>query len=255
LSLQGKVAVVTGSAGGIGQATALLLAEGGTTVVLLDRTAEGNDNTLALMDRGATAVALGVDVSDAEAVDGAFAHIESTLGPVTLLVTSAAVLSPNVSAEHASMDDLDKALAVNVRGTFNCARAAFRHMRKAGGGSIVTLASQAALLSLPSQSVYTATKGAVVALTRSLAIDWAEYGIRVNSVAPTFTATPMTKQMLENPAVAEKVLSRIPLGRVAEPRDIAQAIRFLLSEDARMITGHTLPVDGGWTSGESNFKL
>jgi NAD(P)-dependent dehydrogenase (short-subunit alcohol dehydrogenase family) len=255
-SLDGLVAVVTGAAGGIGQATAIRLAEEGAIVALLDRTAIGSlDTSSTIEELGCKSHSYGVDVADAVSVGQVFDQIAIDLGHVSLLVTSAAVLTPNVPADQAKMSDLDFAFSVNVRGTFNCAQSAAEHMKVLGHGAIVTMASQAALLSLPSQSVYTTTKGAIIGLTRSLAIDWAQYDIRVNSIAPTFTATPMTKMMLEDPKVSEKILARIPLGRVAQPRDIAHAIRFLLSNEASMITGHVLPVDGGWTSGESNFAL
>jgi NAD(P)-dependent dehydrogenase (short-subunit alcohol dehydrogenase family) len=257
MSLEGRVAVVTGGAGGIGQATAIRLAGAGARVVLIDLRREACDETLDLIARagGPEATAIGVDVASERDVSTAFDEIERSHGPVELLVTPAAVLTPNVPAEEAQADDLQRAWSVNVNGTFFCAQAAARQMIPRRYGRIVTLASQAALLSLPSQSVYTATKGAVAALTRSLAIDWAQHGIRVNSVAPTFTATPMTKQMLENPTVSETVLKRIPLGRVAEPSDIADVIHFLLSDASSMITGHVLPIDGGWTAGEAHLDL
>jgi meso-butanediol dehydrogenase/(S,S)-butanediol dehydrogenase/diacetyl reductase len=257
MSLDQKVAVITGGAGGIGQATAVRLAEAGARVVLIDLRQEACGETLDLIERtgGSSATALGVDVSSESAVTAAFDEIAATRGPVELLVTPAAVLSPNVSAEFAEAADLQRAWSVNVNGTFFCAQAAARQMIPRRYGRIVTLASQAALLSLPSQAVYTATKGAIAALTRSLAIDWAQYGIRVNSVAPTFTATPMTKQMLGDPAINDTVLKRIPLGRVAEPSDIADVVHFLLSDASSMVTGHVLPVDGGWTAGEANLDL
>ena len=144
---------------------------------------------------------------------------------------------------------------VNVKGTLFCAQAASRDMNARGSGAIVNLASQAALLSLPNQVVYTATKGAITALTRSLAIDWAPYGVRVNAIAPTFVWTPMAAPMLEIEQVHSAVIKRIPLGRVGRPQDIAGAALFLCSDGASLITGHTLPVDGGWTAGEPGLDL
>ena len=134
-------------------------------------------------------------------------------------------------------------------GTVNACQACFPLLR-AGRGAIVNVASQAALVSLPQQAAYTAAKGAVAALTRSLAIDWAEHGIRANAVAPGFTRTPMTDAFFENEVFTKAATGRIPLGRILEADEIAGAIVFLASPLARAITGVTLPVDGGWTAGE-----
>jgi NAD(P)-dependent dehydrogenase (short-subunit alcohol dehydrogenase family) len=142
-----------------------------------------------------------------------------------------------------------------VKGTFFTAQAAALQMIERGGGRIVNLASQAAILSLPNQSVYTASKGAVAALTRSLAIDWAPHRINVNAIAPTFVWTPMAAPMLAIEQVHEASVKRIPLGRVGQPQDIAGAALFLCSDAASLITGHLLPVDGGWTAGEPGLDL
>ena len=150
---------------------------------------------------------------------------------------------------------MDRLWRVNVKGTFFTAQAAALQMIERGGGRIVNLASQAAILSLPNQSVYTASKGAVAALTRSLAIDWAPHRINVNAIAPTFVWTPMAAPMLAIEQVHEASVKRIPLGRVGQPQDIAGAALFLCSDAASLITGHLLPVDGGWTAGEPGLDL
>ena len=151
--------------------------------------------------------------------------------------------------------DLDLLIRVNLKGTLFCAQAAAGQMIPRGEGRIVNFASQAAILSLPNQSVYTATKGAVAALTRSLAIDWAPHGITVNAIAPTFVWTPMAAPMLEIKEVLEASVRRIPLGRVAQPSGHRRAVVFLCCDAASMITGHLLPVDGGWTAGEPGLAL
>jgi meso-butanediol dehydrogenase/(S,S)-butanediol dehydrogenase/diacetyl reductase len=138
---------------------------------------------------------------------------------------------------------------VNVLGTVHACQA-FWPLLRAARGSVVCIASQAALVSLPAQAAYSASKGAVAALTRSLAIDWAEHGVRVNAVAPGFTVTPMTASFFANEQLAAAVRRRIPLGRILEPLEIAHAAVFLSSPAASAITGAVLPVDGGWTAGE-----
>jgi NAD(P)-dependent dehydrogenase (short-subunit alcohol dehydrogenase family) len=148
---------------------------------------------------------------------------------------------------------MDRLWRVNLKGTFFTSRAAMRQMSTNGGGSIVNLASQASLVSLPDQSVYTATKGAVSAVTRSFAIDWAKHRITVNAIAPTFIKTKMAAAMLEQEHVSTAALRRIPLGRFGLPQDVAGAALFLTSDAASLITGHTLPVDGGWTAGEPDL--
>src|SRR5262249_33623177 len=138
---------------------------------------------------------------------------------------------------------------INVLGTLNACQA-FAGALRAGGGAVVNVSSQAALVSLPQQAAYTASKGAVTALTRSLAIDWAEHGVRVNAVAPGFTVTPMTEAFFENETFTRAAKGRIPLGRILEADEIASAIVFLASPMASAITGVVLPVAAGWTAGE-----
>ncbi len=153
------------------------------------------------------------------------------------------------------LSDLDRLLAVNLKGSFHWAVAASRSMIPRGRGRIVLLASQAALVSLPSQSAYTASKGAVAALARSLAIDWARHGIGVNAICPTFIWTPMAAPMLEIPEVHQAAVRRIPMGRVGQPRDIGGVVAFLCAPAADLVTGVVLAVDGGWTAGEPELPL
>lgn len=255
-SLEGRVMAVTGAAQGIGQGVAVAAAAAGAQVALIDLDEARNGDTLALVEQaGGRARAFGVDVGDRDAVFATFDRIVAELGRVDSLVNCAAVISENVPAEEAKEADLDRLWRVNVKGGLFCAQAAFRDMQPRGSGSIVNLSSQAALLSLPNQVVYTATKGAVAAMTRSQAIDWAPHGVRVNAIAPTFVWTPMAQPMLEIQQVHDASVRRIPLGRIGQPRDIAGAAIFLCTDAASMITGHVLPVDGGWTAGEPGLDL
>lgn len=255
--LTDTVAVVTGAAQGIGQAAAVALAGQGADVACVDLDVERQAETVALVEaRGRRALALGCDVADRAAVEAAADRAASELGPIASLVCCAGVITPNVPAEQVAEADLDRLWAINVKGSFHWSVAvAQRSMIPAGSGAIVLIASQAALVSLPSQSAYTASKGAVTALTRSLAIDWAGHGIRVNAICPTFIWTPMAAPMLEIDAVHRAAVRRIPLGRVGQPADIGGVVAFLCSPAAGLVTGHVMPVDGGWTAGEPELPL
>ena len=254
--LTDRVAVVTGAAQGIGQAVAVAFAFAGADVALIDVAGERLGETAELIEStGRKALRVPCDVGDQEAVRAAFGTIAGALGPADALVNCAGIICENVPAEVAEEADMDRLWRVNVKGTFFTAQAAALQMIERGGGRIVNLASQAAILSLPNQSVYTASKGAVAALTRSLAIDWAPHRINVNAIAPTFVWTPMAAPMLAIEQVHEASVKRIPLGRVGQPQDIAGAALFLCSDAASLITGHLLPVDGGWTAGEPGLDL
>jgi meso-butanediol dehydrogenase/(S,S)-butanediol dehydrogenase/diacetyl reductase len=226
--LDGAVAVVTGGASGIGEACCELLRRAGATVHVVDRAGDPPR-----------------DVTDRAALDALAAELDS----VDVLINAAGVLTENRPIDELSVDDFRRNFEVNVLGTVQACQA-FGPLLRKRGGAVVNVASQAALVSLPSQGAYTASKGAVAALTRSLAIDWAEHGVRVNAVAPGFTVTPMTAGFFENETFVRAATERIPLGRLLEPSEIAGAIVFLASPLASAITGVVLPVDGGWTAGE-----
>ena len=226
--LDGAVAVVTGGASGIGEACCQLLVRAGASVHVVDRAADPPH-----------------DVTDRPALDALADELDS----VDVLINAAGVLTENKPIDELSVDDFRRNFEVNVLGTFQACQA-FGPLLHKRGGAVVNVASQAALVSLPSQGAYTASKGAVAALTRSLAIDWAEHGVRVNAVAPGFTVTPMTAAFFENETFVRAATQRIPLGRLLEPSEIAGAIVFLASPLASAITGVVLPVDGGWTAGE-----
>jgi NAD(P)-dependent dehydrogenase (short-subunit alcohol dehydrogenase family) len=226
--LDGAVAVVTGGASGIGEACCRLLLRAGATVHVADLATDPP-----------------LDVTDRSALDA----LAGRLNGVDVLINAAGVLTENRPVDELPVEDFRRNFEINVLGTLQACQA-FGPLLRERGGAVVNVASQAALVSLPSQAAYTASKGAVAALTRSLAIDWAEHGVRVNAVAPGFTVTPMTASFFENETFVRAATRRIPLGRLLEPDEIAAAIVFLASPLASAITGVVLPVDGGWTAGE-----
>jgi len=246
--LTGRVAVVTGAARGIGYATAIALAEAGALPVLVDRDSGTQANAdAALAARGFEHRSLTLDVTDGAAVDAAFAEIATWKGRIDILVNNAGIVLRRPSVEL-TQSEWQAVVDVNLTGVFLCARAAARHMLAAGRGSIVNLGSIMGLSGggLYPNASYQSTKGALVNLTRALAVEWAGSGIRVNSVAPTWVRTELTRGLMEDPVLLARMLDMTPMRRLAEPEDVAHAILFLVSDRAAMITGHTLPVDGGF---------
>ena len=242
--VDGAVAVVTGAGSGIGQGAALALAEAGASLVLVGRTQETLDATRAvIVGQGGEATTLVCDVTDAGQVK---AGIEA-LPRIDVLVNNAGTNIPEdfleVSEEH-----LDRILTLNVKGAFLVAQAAARRMVASGGGSIVNMSSQMGHVGSPRRSVYCMSKHALEGLTKALAIELAPQGVRVNTVAPTFAETPMTRPFFEDRTFRDAVLSQIPIGRLAKVEDVMGAIVFLASSAAAMITGTSLLVDGGWTA-------
>lgn len=254
--LSNRTAIVTGGAQGIGRGIAEMLARAGAAVAVVDRNIQLADAVAqGIRDAGGRAMAVQVDVSDEAAIAAGWARVTEELGGIDILANAAGLISPNVPADQAEASDFDKVITVNLRGVLLTAKHAYPQMKRRGGGSIINISSQAALLSLPNQAIYTASKGGVTSLTRSLAIDWAQYGIRVNAIAPTFIRTPMAEPMLADPAVLRAAQKRIPLGRVGEPRDVAMVALFLASDMSALMTGQTLAVDGGWSIGEPGLDL
>lgn len=247
--LTGQVALVTGASRGLGRAIAIGLAEAGADVAigLRDTTVDyGLAAEIAALGRRVVAVPL--DVTN---VDEARAGIDlaiASLGGLDILVNNAGggIGGPAIDVTEA---DFDAVWALNTRATFFLSQHAARHMRDNSGGSIVNIASQAGLVALPGESSYCVAKAAIVHMTRCHAVEWGEYGIRVNAVAPTFIETDGTAEALADPHFHADTVRRIAaLHRIGVPTEVSGAVTFLASPAASLITGQTLAIDGGWTA-------
>ncbi len=251
IRLDKKVAVVTGAAMGIGLACAQELADSGAKVAIVDRAPDNvTAEAVKTVQKKGEAKGYKLDVTDVPAITKTFERIRKEMGEIDILVCVAGVdLGPTV-AEQCPADKWDFVQSINVKGVFYCNQAAAsQSMIPRKGGVIVNMASAVGLVGAPTCIAYNTSKAAVVQLTRSLAIDWAKYNIRVNAVGPTWVHDTSIGAMLDHaPGFKEHELAKIPLGRFATAKDVAKSVCFLASDEANMITGVTLAVDGGWTA-------
>jgi 3-oxoacyl-[acyl-carrier protein] reductase len=242
-SLRDKVALLTGASQGIGRETALALAEAGAKVAACAR----NEEKLAalvneIVNAGGEAVAVKMDVADAEQVKAGFKQVLEKFGRLDILVNNAAITRDGL-AVRMKQDDWDAVIRTNLTGAHICMQQALSTMMRARAGRIINISSVVAEMGNAGQANYVAAKGGLVGLTKAIAIEIASRGITVNAVAPGFIATPMTDVLPDK--VKEDLKTRIPLGRMGSPRDVAAAIVFLASDEAAYITGHVLDVNGG----------
>jgi len=246
--LHGAVAIVTGAGRGIGQELSFALARAGAAVAVLDRDAPAAEATQrAILHEGGRAIAVTCDVTDETAVGAAFAQVARELGPVDVLVNNAGLALRRLTPEL-SLADWETVVAVNMTGVFLCCREAARMMAPRRTGSIVNLASIMGLSGgglYPNLS-YQATKGAVVNMTRALAVELGPSQVRVNAIAPTWVRTDFIRPLLQDSALVQRMEAMMPLGRLAETSDLVGAVLFLASRASAMVTGHVLPVDGGF---------
>ena len=244
--LDGKHAIVTGAGRGIGRAAALALAEVGADVTLFSRSeAELESVAEEVRERGSHAVTCVGDVRSASDVDRLLETASAHEVP-TICVTAAGLNRPGPTLEQ-PLDDFDLVIDTNLRGTYLTCRA-FAAAVGGRGGRIVAISSQMGEVGYPGRAAYCASKHAVNGLVRALAVEWAPVGIAVNAVAPNFVETPLTRPMFEDEAFRADVLRRLPVGRIGQPEEVVGAIVFLASDQASLVTGHILAVDGGWTA-------
>ncbi|WP_293306384.1 SDR family NAD(P)-dependent oxidoreductase [Pedobacter sp. UBA5917] len=249
-SLQNKKAVVTGGGSGIGRAIATILAKQGAEVHIIELgTEQAQDTINEIKENGGSAFSYGCDVADHKAVHEVFEQI----GQINILINNAGIAHIG-KADTTDEADFDRVMRVNVKGVYNCLHAAIPQLRVAGGGVIINMASIAALIGLPDRFVYSAAKGAVKAITMSVAKDYIGENIRCNSISPARVHTPFVDGFLQKnypdniPEMFEKLSKTQPIGRMAKPEEVGALALYLCSDEASFITGCDYPIDGGFTT-------
>jgi len=247
--LDGRVALITGGAGGLGLVFARALAGAGADIALLGRRAELAQTAAEAVAQEFGHRALGVpaDVTDQEQVRAAFDQVRTELGRIDILINSAGVNIRKPTVEF-SLDDWRKVIDINLTGSFICAQAAAPAMIENGWGRVINISSMLGMVGLGERPAYTAAKGGVIQLTRTMALEWAPHKVTVNALAPGPFGTEMNRPLMENPVAYRAFADKLPVGRWGETEELAGPIVFLASEASSFMTGAVLTVDGGWTA-------
>lgn len=246
--LTGKAAIVTGAARGLGRAFAIGLAAAGADVLASD-VLDTSETVVEIKKSGRKAVGIKIDVTKKADIEKMVAAAVSEFGKVDILVNNAGIVR-SAPAENMSEKDWDDVINVNLKGQFLCAQAVGKQMiAQKKGGRIVNIASVAGILGSAASASYCASKAGVILMTKTMAIEWAPHGIRVNAVCPGIFTTDMTVDFLKDPNFAQMIKTRIPMGRTGNPEELAGTVLYLASEASSYTTGHALVADGGWTVG------
>ncbi len=244
--LENKVAIITGAGSGFGRATAELYAKEGAKVVVVDYNEQtAQDTVTAIHEHGGQAIAVKADVSNETDVKNVIQTAISEFGQIDILFNNAGVYAPG-TVEETSMEDWNRSINVNTTALFLASKYAIPYLKETKG-NIINTASAGGIIGFPNAISYATTKGAVISFTRAMAVDYAEAGVRVNAICPGTGVTGMTKDLLEIEEVYQGFIAPIPMKRLGEANDVANAALFLGSDLSSYITGHSLPVDGGWT--------
>lgn len=247
MRLEGKTAIITGGGTGIGRGIALLFAKEGANVVITGRRKEPLDQTASqIKNAGGNALAIQVDVSKTKEVTQMIEKTTQAYKRVDILVNNAGVYLPH-DALGVSEEEWSTVMSIDLKGVWLCSKAVLPSMLGQKKGKIVNIASIAGLIGFEQSAAYCAAKGAVVNLTREMALDFASKGININAIAPGLIDTDMTKPFLSDEAAKKAFLEKTPVGRVGQPEDIACAALYLASSESDFVVGQTLVVDGGWT--------
>ena len=248
--LQGKIALVTGGGSGIGRATALRLAGEGAKVIVADYIPEGGERTVRMIkEAGGEASFVSADVSIAREVEAMVSETMKRYGRIDCAFNNAGIEGKMANTAECSEEVFDRVIAINLKGVWLCMKYELQQMLKQGGGSIVNTASIAGLVGFEGLPAYNASKGGVIQLTRTAALEFATKNIRVNCVCPGVIRTPMVERLLDNHGFSEQELtSGEPVGRMGKPEEIAEGVLWLLSDASSFVTGHPLVIDGAWVA-------
>lgn len=247
---EGKVAIVTGGVTGLGRAVVERLSSKGVRIAIVGITEElGRETERSLQEQGRSVVYYDGDVADEEAVSRVVSEIYRDFGRIDYLVNAAGIIT-RAPAKSVQKDDYQRVLSINLVGGLLMCQAVYPYMAKDGGGSIVNFGSMLAHYGSKNLISYASSKGAVIQMTKCLAVDWAEDNIRVNAVSPGYIETQLSAGATKDPVFKERILSRTPQRRFGRPEEVAAVIDFLLSEDASFVTGVDIPIDGGLLAGD-----